>query len=176
MHYEDEFNPRPESQRRLREIRCESWGGWVFVCFDPDAEPLLEWLDPIPQAVAPWRLSEMRYLWHKRTILPANWKTAIDAFIEGYHTPGTHPQYGRFSEGEMPSARPTAVDEFEGVMWTPTITYRNHSRFVFGLRDDKASHRPGTVSKESIANQVQYTVAQLRALNTQSDARAARGG
>ncbi|MEE2664347.1 MAG: aromatic ring-hydroxylating dioxygenase subunit alpha [Myxococcota bacterium] len=174
MYCADEFNPRPEAQRRLREIRCDSWGGWVFVCFDPDAEPLLDWLDPIPQAVAPWRLDEMRYLWHKRTILPANWKTAIDAFIEGYHTPGTHPQYGRFDQGAAPSTRPTTAEEFGAGLWTPTITYRNHSRFVFGMRDDGASHQRGPISKETVANNILYQVAQLRALNTESDARAAR--
>ena len=174
MYRADEFNPRSPAQRRLREIRCELWGGWVFVCFDPDAEPLLEWLDPIPEALAPWRLSDMRYLWHKRTILPANWKTAIDAFIEGYHTPGTHPQYGRFAEGEKPSARPASVDEFDRGAWTPTITYRNHSRFVFGIRDDGGSLQPGKVAKETVANNVLYQVAQLRSLNTQSDARAAQ--
>ena len=26
------------------------------------------------------------------TVLPANWKVAVDAFNEGYHVQGTHPQ------------------------------------------------------------------------------------
>jgi nitrite reductase/ring-hydroxylating ferredoxin subunit len=171
---EDEFNPRPAQHKRLRQVRCERWGGWVFVNPDPDAPPLLDWLDPIPQLVGPWKLEEMRYLWHKRTILPANWKTAIDAFIEGYHTPGTHPQYSRFAEGPSPSSRPLERREFEGGMWTPTVTYRNHSRFVFGIREQgDVAHRQ-VASVDSLANQVFYQVAQLRSLNTSHDALAAR--
>ncbi len=174
MYCADEFNPRPAEETRLREIRCEPWGGWVFVCFDPDAPALLDWLDPIPQALAPWRLEDMRYLWHKRTILPANWKTAIDAFIEGYHTPGTHPQYARFAESERPGARPLSLEEFDRSSWTPTLTYRNHSRFIFGLREEGSSHRPGDTAPQTIANHVLYQVAELRSLNTHTDARAAR--
>ena len=34
----------------------------------------------------------MRFYSHKTTILPANWKVVIDAFNEGYHVQGTHPQ------------------------------------------------------------------------------------
>jgi phenylpropionate dioxygenase-like ring-hydroxylating dioxygenase large terminal subunit len=171
IHQEEEFNPRPAAQRRLREVRCERWGGWVFVNPDPEAQPLLEWLDPIPQRVGPWRLEEMNYLWHKRTILPANWKTAIDAFIEGYHTPGTHPQYQRFAEGPAPSTRPLDLGEFAGSLWTPTLTYRNHSRFIFEQGEVVARQPP---SPALLANQVLYNVAQLRSLNTEHDARAAR--
>lgn len=43
----------------------------------------LEWLDPLPTGLARFRLQDMRYRWRKRTFLPANWKTVIDAFIEG---------------------------------------------------------------------------------------------
>jgi phenylpropionate dioxygenase-like ring-hydroxylating dioxygenase large terminal subunit len=171
---EQEFNPRPPDYKRLREVRCERWGGWVFVNPDPAAEPLLEWLDPIPERVGPWRLEEMRYAWHKRTILPANWKTALDAFIEGYHTPGTHPQYSRFAESSAPSARPLEVAEFAAGLWTPTVTYRNHSRFIFGFREQGDVGRPGAVSTQLLANQVIYQVAQLRSLNTSHDERAAR--
>ena len=108
------------------------------------------------------------------TVLPANWKTAIDAFIEGYHTLGTHPQYGRFDQAAAPSARPTTIEEFGAGLWTPTFTYHNHSRFMFGIRDDGDSSRQEPISKETVANNVLYQVDQLRALNTESDARAAR--
>ena len=175
IHLEEEFAPRPAAEKRLREVRCERWGGWVFINPDPAAPPLLEWLDPIPQLVGPWRLEEMRYLWHKRTILPANWKTAIDAFIEGYHTPGTHPQYSRFKEGTAPSTRPLDPSEFKDGMWTPTLTYRNHSRFIFGIRELGEVGRPhAPVSAEALANNVIYHVDQLRSLNTSHDERAVR--
>jgi nitrite reductase/ring-hydroxylating ferredoxin subunit len=77
---------------RLAPVRAEIFGGFVFVCMDPDAEPLHAFLDPLPRLLAPYRLHEMRFRAHLSTILPANWKTVLDAFNEGYHVQGAHPQ------------------------------------------------------------------------------------
>src|SRR5438270_7337102 len=56
----EEFVDLP-ADLRLGEVRAESWGGFVFVNMDPDAEPLTEFLDPIPKLLAPYRLEEMRF-------------------------------------------------------------------------------------------------------------------
>jgi len=77
---------------RLHEVRVDSWGGFVFVTMDPDAPALLDFLHPIPDWLGPYRLEDMRYYSHKTTVLPANWKVVVDAFNEGYHVQGTHPQ------------------------------------------------------------------------------------
>ncbi len=76
----------------LRQVRVDLWGGCVWVNFDPDAPPLLESLDPIPSLLDPLGVADMRVLWWKSVVLPANWKMAQEAFMEGYHVPGTHPQ------------------------------------------------------------------------------------
>ena len=54
-------------------------------------------------------------------------ETVVDAFIEGYHTPGTHPQVLRPTEGVDPSARPALIEEFARAPFSPTFTFRNHS-------------------------------------------------
>ena len=77
---------------RLGEVRAEAWGGFVFVNMDPNAEPLLDFLDPIPSLLAPYRLDEMRFRAYQTLVLPANWKAVLDAFNEGYHVQGAHPQ------------------------------------------------------------------------------------
>ncbi|HEV3451305.1 MAG TPA: aromatic ring-hydroxylating dioxygenase subunit alpha [Acidimicrobiia bacterium] len=76
----------------LTEVRCERWGGFVFVNLDPDAEPLLEFLDPLPGLLGPYHLEALRLRSHLTTVLPANWKVVVDAFNEAYHVQGTHPQ------------------------------------------------------------------------------------
>lgn len=87
----EEFGPMPDDLG-LSPVRVDSWGGFVFVNLDPDAEPLLEFLDPLPTLLAPYRLHEMRLRSYRTTVLPANWKVVVDAFNEAYHVQGTHPQ------------------------------------------------------------------------------------
>jgi nitrite reductase/ring-hydroxylating ferredoxin subunit len=76
----------------LRQAQVDTWGGCVWVNLDPTAPPLLEALDPIPGLLDPLGVADMRVVWWKSVILPANWKMAQEAFMEGYHVPQTHPQ------------------------------------------------------------------------------------
>ena len=43
-----------------------------------DARPLDEHLDPLPRYFDPYHLEDMRFLWYRTTVLPANWKAALD--------------------------------------------------------------------------------------------------
>jgi phenylpropionate dioxygenase-like ring-hydroxylating dioxygenase large terminal subunit len=76
----------------LGAVQVDRWGGFVWVCLDPDVPPLLEYLDPLPSLLAPYHLQRLRIRTYLSTVLPANWKVAVDAFNEGYHVQGTHPQ------------------------------------------------------------------------------------
>jgi phenylpropionate dioxygenase-like ring-hydroxylating dioxygenase large terminal subunit len=76
----------------LRQARVDTWGACVWINLDPAAPPLLEALDPVAGLLDPLGVADMRVVWWKETILPANWKMAQEAFMEGYHVPGTHPQ------------------------------------------------------------------------------------
>ena len=86
-----EFASLPD-ELRLGEVRAECWGGFVFVNMNRGAEPLLEFLDPLPSLLAPYRLEQMRFRSYQTTVIPANWKAVVDAFNEGYHVQGAHPQ------------------------------------------------------------------------------------
>ena len=39
-------------ERCLPRLRCESWDNWIFINQDVEAEPLLDWLAPIPEQLA----------------------------------------------------------------------------------------------------------------------------
>jgi phenylpropionate dioxygenase-like ring-hydroxylating dioxygenase large terminal subunit len=81
----------------LVEVKCEIWKGMVFITMNPDPEPLLDYLGIIPEHVKNYPLEKMRVLkdieWH----WDANWKTALEAFIEFYHADQTHPEVVPFS-------------------------------------------------------------------------------
>jgi phenylpropionate dioxygenase-like ring-hydroxylating dioxygenase large terminal subunit len=77
---------------RIPPARVETWGGFVFVNLDPGAEPLLDFLDPLPEVLGPFHLEQMRLRSFLTTVLPANWKAAVDAFNEAYHVQGGHSQ------------------------------------------------------------------------------------
>lgn len=76
----------------LPEIKVDTWAGFVFVNFDANAEPLASYLAPVPEYTDCFEFEKMRYRWYKSVRLPCNWKVALEAFNEGYHVYGTHPQ------------------------------------------------------------------------------------
>lgn len=76
----------------LREARLETWAACAWVNLDPNARPLKEALAPMPDLLDPLGVEDMRVDWWKAALLPANWKLAQEAFMEGYHVPATHPQ------------------------------------------------------------------------------------
>jgi len=77
---------------RIPAVRAETWGGFVFVNLDPGAEPLLDFLAPLPDVLAPYHLEQMRLRSVITTVLATNWKAATDAFNEAYHVQTGHEQ------------------------------------------------------------------------------------
>lgn len=109
---------------RLAEIPSGVFGGFVFVNFDPEAEPLEDYLGVLPSHFADlggaWPL-EGRYIEsHLRKRLPCNWKAAAEAFIEAYHVRQTH------ASGQLGDEVTTQYDIFEP----------NVSRFVHTIGMD----------------------------------------
>jgi phenylpropionate dioxygenase-like ring-hydroxylating dioxygenase large terminal subunit len=76
----------------LGECLVDTWGGFVFINLDPDAPPLMDYLGPVVETLAPYRFENMVATKYVTNKFPANWKSAIDPFIEAYHTVGSHPQ------------------------------------------------------------------------------------
>jgi nitrite reductase/ring-hydroxylating ferredoxin subunit len=81
----------PRSELSLRPVRCETWGGFMWVNLDPQAESLERYLDVIPEHLGPYHFEQMQILDDVTLEIDANWKTSMDAFHEAYHIYGTHP-------------------------------------------------------------------------------------
>jgi choline monooxygenase len=73
-------------------VRVDTWENFVFVNLDGRAAPLLQFLEEVPQLVAPLRLSETLKLFVRRVYtLNCNWKVYVDNYLDGgYHVPHAH--------------------------------------------------------------------------------------
>ncbi|MGI9328750.1 MAG: aromatic ring-hydroxylating oxygenase subunit alpha [Pseudomonadales bacterium] len=76
----------------LVEVRCDTWGGFVWYTMDPAAPTLEAFLDPIPQLMKNRDLQGAMRVVHRTFDVDANWKFASDNFNESYHLPTVHPQ------------------------------------------------------------------------------------
>ncbi len=76
----------------LKPCRVELWGGCAFINFDDNAPSLRECLGPVADRLDAHGIGNLRAEWWFATELPANWKIAMEAFMEGYHVMRTHPQ------------------------------------------------------------------------------------
>ncbi|GGN42932.1 hypothetical protein GCM10011349_06580 [Novosphingobium indicum] len=87
------------SELALKPVRCETWGGCAFINHDENAPSLKECLGPVLDRLDAHGMSNVRSEWWFATELPANWKIAMEAFMEGYHVMMTHPQLQRSVPG-----------------------------------------------------------------------------
>lgn len=79
-----------EESHRLPEMSIDVWEGFIFVNFDPNAGPLLDYLGVMPEHWKDWGLADRYIETHVLKRLPCNWKAAAEAFLEAYHVRETH--------------------------------------------------------------------------------------
>lgn len=90
----DLVGPIDKSAHGLLEVSVDCFAGFIFLNPDPDAAPLAEFLGKeVADGLAPYKLDEMVPVgMDVREALNCNWKVVIDAFSEGYHIIGVHPE------------------------------------------------------------------------------------
>ena len=81
-----------EGDINLVPCRVETWGGCAWINHDDHAPSVRESFGPVADRIEKHGMSDLRSEWWYATVLPANWKTAMEAFMEGYHVMRTHPQ------------------------------------------------------------------------------------
>ncbi|MEN8160771.1 MAG: aromatic ring-hydroxylating dioxygenase subunit alpha [Myxococcota bacterium] len=88
----------PAERLALRPVRCETWAGFVFVCLDPGAGPLRDYLGVIPEHLDPYHFESWKLAFDCTIEIECNWKTSVDAFNEAYHLSATHAWTIEFSD------------------------------------------------------------------------------
>lgn len=82
----------------LTPVQVDTWGGWIWINMDPNAEPLRDYLEPVASLLDPFEFEKMRYRFRQWGIFDCNWKVALEAFLEPYHVAGTHPQLTKYGD------------------------------------------------------------------------------
>jgi len=79
----------------LVQLGLETWGPFVFVNPDPDAPPLSDFLESIPEQIVEAGVDVDALHFHLRaeSEYEANWKICTENFLECYHCPVAHPGF-----------------------------------------------------------------------------------
>ncbi len=82
-----------KDENGLLQVSVDTFGGFIFLNPDPSAAPLAEFLGPeVAELLAPYHLDQFTTVMDVREAIDCNWKVVMDAFNEGYHISGIHPQ------------------------------------------------------------------------------------
>lgn len=82
---------------RLPEVLVDTWGGFVFINFDRDAEPLQTYMGVFPEHFSRYPLEDYYKGVHVQRVVNCNWKVGAEAFMESFHTVETHKQILTFT-------------------------------------------------------------------------------
>jgi phenylpropionate dioxygenase-like ring-hydroxylating dioxygenase large terminal subunit len=78
-------------------VAVDTWGPFVFANPDPGALPLAEALGDLPAIVSQsgLDLGVLRFHSHHEWPIAANWKVALENYLECYHCPAAHPGFSK---------------------------------------------------------------------------------
>ena len=71
-------------------VRAEMWGGFIFVTFNSEVKPLVEWLGDLPEFLADYSLEDMQWTHRDEYEVDCNWKVWLENAFENYHVATVH--------------------------------------------------------------------------------------
>ncbi len=82
------------ARTRCIQVPVDTFAGFIFLNPDPDAAPLADYLgeEVVEHSRALPPRGDVATVMNVREALDCNWKVVMDAFDEGYHINGIHPQ------------------------------------------------------------------------------------
>ncbi len=116
----------------LEPVRLEPWGPVLCVNADASAEPLADWLGPVPAQVAELGLDVDALQFHHRAEwrVAANWKVVAENFLECYHCAVAHPSFSALVD-VSPDAYRLEVGRLHSTQVGPARDGATRSQFHF---------------------------------------------
>ncbi len=93
---DDVVGGNPCGRLKLVELPCDTWGGFIWFNMDPNAEPLRDWLAPLPRDLERYGVEGWTRVMYLTAEVKCNWKIIRDNFNESYHLPTLHPELATF--------------------------------------------------------------------------------
>jgi len=145
----DEVHGFTESDWQLAPVRVDIFHGFIFVCVDKKAAPLLKVLGDLPDHFKPWfgpggKAQDMVCAGRREYIVDCNWKFLMENTCETYHTAVVHksslgpmksepaaPHVGDWDAVNVPTKRSVVPlpDDFEGQQF-PLPAFTNKTAFI----------------------------------------------
>ena len=115
---EQEFFDLDKGSLRMPPVHCEVFGGFIFVNFAKDAEPLRTFLGERLLELEDYPFDQLTQVYGFQTRIKGNWKISIDALLEWYHPAYVH---GRFIAADVSKAEKLVppVDSYHYDIFTP---------------------------------------------------------
>lgn len=85
-----DFQGLDKSERGLVGLRCETWGGMIFINADDEAPALPDYLGILSDEFEQFDLDNLALITQYHYDVPSNWKILMDAFAENYHFVSVH--------------------------------------------------------------------------------------
>lgn len=97
---EDFPQGNPCGKRNLKEIPCETWGGFVWFNMNPDATSVRDYLGVVADQLAVYDMENMVRVQYMTVEVECNWKVIQDNFNESYHLPTLHTELNSMIEDD----------------------------------------------------------------------------
>ena len=94
----------------VKRARCTVFEGLIFVNCDPGAPPFAKSLDTIEPALRPYGLPTAKVAHRRNYHVAANWKLALENYLECYHCATAHRAYAKLHTLEAPAAEVEALN------------------------------------------------------------------
>ncbi len=120
-------------------LRLELWSGFMFVCMDPDAPSLVEWLGIIQRDLDDFRCSPSTLLVQKNYTVACNWKNYHDNTLCDYHVAVAHRSTLHKMQGPIRHYR-HLFDTFVNALQTPTTPEWQQQHSILNHLTDFQSH------------------------------------
>ncbi|MFT6834253.1 MAG: phenylpropionate dioxygenase-like ring-hydroxylating dioxygenase large terminal subunit [Francisellaceae bacterium] len=119
----------------LPQVKVETWQGFLFINMDDNSPSLREYLGETDNHFERWNLQNCSKIVHVKKRIDCNWKVAMEAFMEAYHSIATHPQIMTFSSD--------ANSQYD-------IVSENASRAIHSMGVQSGYLPPDSVSEQQI--------------------------